>query len=122
METSRLEGEEASSSLSTQQSVKVPLMLASSSSSTNASKEKPLLLNSSMKKFQDRSSHKLSRSSQFSRANSNGFWWEILAAFSSVVVVVALMAILYAYNNRPPPLWAYGITVSISIQLGFFLL
>jgi anti-sigma-K factor RskA len=49
-----------------------------------------------MKKFQDRSSHKLSRSSQFSGANSNGFWREILAAFSSIVVVVSLAAILYA--------------------------
>jgi hypothetical protein len=121
METLRVEAVEASSGPGSQQSLNDPLIPASSSSATNTrpSKDKPMWLKSPMTKVRGRSAHKVGRSSQCSRANSNWFWWEIAAAISSILVIVGLVAILHAYNGHAAPSWPYGITVSTFIKPDF---
>jgi hypothetical protein len=118
METRRVEREEAFSGSSPQQCVAVPLISASPSSSTNTSKAKSMLLQTSVTKDNGRRSHDVGRSSSLSRASSDWFWWEIVAAISSIVVIVARVAVLYVYSDRATPSWPYGITVSTLLKPG----
>lgn len=94
------------------QSLQTPLLTAFPSSPLNTGKEKSALLNVDAARKNSCHSPKISKSSTFSNLNSNWFWWEIVAAISSIAIVVALVAILCVYNGRATPSWPYGITVS----------